>query len=244
MGLRSENGLEIEVRSCFAVTHSEDEDKVSLDMPFHKSMVELLSKNGSKEVIVGWYATSPTLNPYSALIQNYYLDQSLPYPAIHLTLDTNLTPNGDGLGIKGWVSTQLGLSTKAENCVFLPVPVKLKFAESERSAIDILTTNPTPSPSLPPLPTLSSSLSQLDDLLTQTLTYVQSITSGQQAGNPEIGRYLLGNVGRWSKGSGEDGEGVKEGLQDTLTVSYLASLVRSQVELSGRLGLVQVQQSV
>jgi translation initiation factor 3 subunit F len=108
--------------------------------------------------------------------------------------------------------------------------------------VDLLTTEPTPSPSLPPLPTLSSSLSQLDDLLSQTLTYVQSVTSGQTAGNPEVGRYLLENVGRWSSGAGDDGEGVKDGLQDTLTVSYLASLVRSQVELSGRLGLVQVQQ--
>jgi translation initiation factor 3 subunit F len=54
MGLRSENGLEIEVRSCFAVPHSEDEEKIALDMPFHQSMVDLLAKNGAKEVIVGW----------------------------------------------------------------------------------------------------------------------------------------------------------------------------------------------
>jgi translation initiation factor 3 subunit F len=54
MGVRSENGLEIEVRSCFAVPHSENDEMVALDMPFLQSMVEMLSKNGAKEVIVGW----------------------------------------------------------------------------------------------------------------------------------------------------------------------------------------------
>jgi translation initiation factor 3 subunit F len=108
--------------------------------------------------------------------------------------------------------------------------------------VDLLKAVPTPSPALPPLPTLSSSLAQLDDLLTQTLEYVQKVTSGQEAGDPEVGRYILENVGRWSSGQGGEESGVKEGLQDTLTVSYLASLVRSQVELSGRLGLVVQQQ--
>jgi hypothetical protein len=37
----------------------------------------------------------------------------------------------------------------------------------------------------------------------------------------------------------EDGEeGVKKGLQDALSVSYLSALVRSQVELSARLNLL------
>jgi translation initiation factor 3 subunit F len=51
-------------------------------------------------------------------------------------------------------------------------------------------------------------------------------------------------VGRWSQNEGAaDGEGVKDGLQDTLTVSFLANLVRSQVELAGRLQLLpQAQQ--
>jgi translation initiation factor 3 subunit F len=62
---------------------------------------------------------------------------------------------------------------------------------------------------------------------------------------------LLEAVGRWSAGAGagaaeeDEGEGgVKKGVQDTLSVSYLASLLRMQVELQGRLGLVQqVQQT-
>ncbi|KAK4685135.1 translation initiation factor 3 subunit F, partial [Tremellales sp. Uapishka_1] len=245
MGVRSENGQEVDVRSCFAVPHSEDDDKIALDMPFHQGMVELLSKNGARESIVGWYATHPTLNPYSALIQNYFTTETAPYPSIHLTVDTDLTSGGEGLGIKGWVSTQLGLSPKPENCVFLPVPVSIKYGESERAALDLLTSQPAnPSPSLPSLPTLSTSLTSLSELIDQCLTYVQSVTSGAQQGDVEVGRYLLEGVGRWSAAGEDEDGGVKKGLQDTLSVSYLSSLVRSQVELAGRLALVQQGQSV
>ena len=52
MGMRSESGQEVEIRTSFAELH--DEDKVAIDMPFHQEMVDLLSKNGSKESIVGW----------------------------------------------------------------------------------------------------------------------------------------------------------------------------------------------
>lgn len=54
MGVRSENGQEIDVRSCFAVPHSEDDDQIAVDMPFQQGMVDLLSKSGAKEQIVGW----------------------------------------------------------------------------------------------------------------------------------------------------------------------------------------------
>lgn len=134
LGVRSENGQEIDVRSSFAVPHSEGEEQVALDMPFQQGMMELLAKNGIKESIVGWYATHPDLNAYSALIQNYFSQETGAAQAIHLTVDTELDPSGKkGLGIKGWVSTSLGLNPKPENCVFLPVPVVIKYAESERA---------------------------------------------------------------------------------------------------------------
>lgn len=240
MGSRSESGTEIQVRSSFAVPHSEDEEKIALDMPFHQAMVDLIAKNGAKEQIVGWYATSPNVNAYSALIQNYITTETAPYPAVHITVDTELTANGGGLGVKGWVSSNLGLGVKPEHCVFLPVPVQIKFAESERAALDILTTHPTPSPSQPPLPSFASSLNELSTLIDQCLRYVQQVNAGEKQGDAEVGRYLLEGLGRWAGSEGEQG-GVKAGLQDTLTVSYLSSLIRSQIELSGRLALVQNQ---
>jgi len=80
------------------------------------------------------YATHPEINGHSALIQNYFTSETGPYPAVHLTIDTDIKEDGTGLGVKGWISQQIGLHNKAENCVFLPIPVQIKYASSERAA--------------------------------------------------------------------------------------------------------------
>jgi translation initiation factor 3 subunit F len=80
------------------------------------------------------YATHPDINGYSALIQNYFTAETAPFPAVHLTVDTVIKEDGSGLGVKGWISQQIGLQLKAENCVFLPIPVQIKYASSERAA--------------------------------------------------------------------------------------------------------------
>lgn len=56
LGKRSDNG-EIEVRSSFAVLHSETEEQVAVDMDYLKTMYDLHHKVNPKEVIVGWYAS-------------------------------------------------------------------------------------------------------------------------------------------------------------------------------------------
>lgn len=55
MGARSDNG-EVEVRSSFAVLHSETEVQVAVDMEYHRTMYDLHHKVNPKEVIVGWCA--------------------------------------------------------------------------------------------------------------------------------------------------------------------------------------------
>ena len=54
--------------------------------------------------------------------------------------------------------------------------------------MDLLTTHPTPSPSLPPLPTLASSLEQLSVLIDQCLAYVKGVNAGTQKPDVEVGR--------------------------------------------------------
>ena len=231
----------MQVRSSFVVPHTEIEGQFGLDMPFHQQMVDLLHQNGTKEELVGWYATSPEINSFSGLVQNHFSATTAPYPAVHLTVDTGLSPESQStdLGIKGWVSSQLGLNPKPEHCVFLPVPVQVKISEGERAAIDHLTTQK--NPSAPSLVSLSSSLDELSTLIEQALEYVKAVNSGSKQGDADVGRYLLEGLGRWSGAEGEQG-GVKAGLQDSLTVSYLSNLIRTQVELSGRLALVQASQ--
>src|SRR4051812_48377079 len=55
LGVRSgvENAV-VQVRSSFAVLHSETSEQVAADMEYHRTMYELHHKVHPKEVIVGW----------------------------------------------------------------------------------------------------------------------------------------------------------------------------------------------
>ena len=120
LGTRSDNG-EVEVRSSFAVLHSETEEQVAVDMEYHRTMYDLHHKVNSKEVIVGWcasiivgpyniyrivqrirYSTGSNLNTYSALIQNFYSQETAPHQAIHLALNTGVE-EGQKAGVQAYV---------------------------------------------------------------------------------------------------------------------------------------------
>jgi len=55
LGRRTEN--EIEIRTAFAVLHSETDEQVAVDTEYHRTMYELHRKVNPKEGIVGWYVT-------------------------------------------------------------------------------------------------------------------------------------------------------------------------------------------
>jgi translation initiation factor 3 subunit F len=122
LGTRIEN--EIEVRSSFAVLHSETSEQVAVDMEYHRSMFDLHQRVHPREVIVGWYvlrfyfwvrnclakdlllaerrySTGSNLNTYSSLIQNFYSQETAPHQAIHLAVDTGVQEGGDP-GVKAY----------------------------------------------------------------------------------------------------------------------------------------------
>ncbi|KAG7562839.1 hypothetical protein FFLO_01668 [Filobasidium floriforme] len=246
---------EIEIRNCFALPHVETDKEVAVDMEYHRSMMNLLGSG--REVLVGWYSSSPDITPYSALIQNFFDGETgSSTPAVHLTFDTNLSQENvdSSLSVKAYVAREVGSAPKPENAVFLPIPCSVKYQLTEKAGLDLLTPNlasadsQSAQTSQPPLQTLSQSIAALTQNLTQIQSYVREVTSGSRQADPEVGRYLLEAVGRWKSENGgaaagddEDGaaeEGVKKGLQDTLSVSYLSALIRTQAELSARLNLL------
>ncbi|KAJ3992797.1 hypothetical protein F5050DRAFT_1786420, partial [Lentinula boryana] len=224
----------------FAVLHSETSEQVAVDMDYHWAMYELHHKVNPKEVIVGWYSAGSNLNTYSALIQNFYSQETAPHQAIHVFLDTGVEP-GQPAGVKGYVSSLVGVFPKPENCVFVPVPVELRFRNSERSGVDLLTStalssSSTSSQPLSDLTILESSIQNVISMIDRVLTYIRTVLAGETKGDAAIGRYLMDTLGA----STDDLEkGAFNGrLQDTLMISYLANLVRAQAEVSSRLALL------
>jgi len=237
LGTRSET--EVEIRSSFAVLHSETSEQVAVDMEYHRTMYELHHKVNPKEVIVGWYSTGSNLNTYSALIQNFYSQETAPHQAIHLAVNTGVEEGGQA-GVKAYISSPVGVFPKPENCVFVPVPVELRFHDAERSGVDLLTStaaspNSTSTQPVADLEILEQSIRKVSEMLDRVLTYVQAVLSGEKKGDPAIGRYLMDTLGA-STGDLEK-SGFNATLQDTLMISYLANLVRSQAEVASRLAL-------
>ncbi|KZT24576.1 Mov34-domain-containing protein [Neolentinus lepideus HHB14362 ss-1] len=232
LGVRNDSG-EVEVRSSYAVVHKETAELVAVDMEYHRTMYELHHRVHLKEAIIGWYSTGSNLDTYSALIQNFYAQETAPHPAVHIALNTGVE-EGQEPGVKAYVSSPVGVHPKPENCVFVPVPCEFRFHDAERSGLDLLTSD-SASP-LSDLETLAESLKAVSSMLDRVLGYVRSVLSGEVKGDPAVGRYLMDTFGA-DTGELEKG-GFRDSLQDTLMVSYLAELVRSQAEVSSRLALV------
>ncbi|KAG6850897.1 hypothetical protein H0H93_006723 [Arthromyces matolae] len=221
LGTRTET--EIEVRSAFAVLHSETSEQVAVDMEYHRGM----------------YSTGSNLNTYSALIQNFYTQETAPNPAVHLAINTGVV-EGQKTGVSAYVSSPIGVFPKPENCVFVPVPVEIRFHDSERSGLDLLTktatsANATSNQPVSDLDILEQSILTVQSMLDRVLTYVQGVLSGEVKGDPAIGRYLMDTLGASTDDINKTG--FNASLQDTLMISYLANLVRSQAEVSSRLAL-------
>lgn len=229
----------VEVHTAFAALHSETSEQVAVDADYLKGMFDLCHKVNPQEVIVGWYSTGSSLNTYSALIQNFYSQETAPYPAVHLALNTG-TEQGEEPSVKAYVSSPVGVVPKPENCVFIPVPVELRFHDAERSGLDLLiqaanSQSSTTSQPVTDLELLETTLKNVSDMLDRVLTYVRAVIAGEREGDATVGRYLIDTLGADT----EDLEkgGFNSSLQDLLMITYLASLVRSQAEVSARLAL-------
>jgi len=237
LGTRTET--EIEVRSSFAVLHSETSEQVAVDMEYHRTMYELHHKVNPKEVIVGWYSTGSNLNTYSALIQNFYSQETAPHQAVHVAVNTGVE-EGEQAGVKAYVGSPVGVFPKPENCVFVPLPVELRFHDVERSGLDLLvktlsSPNSTSTQPVTDLEILEQSIQTVVGMLDRVLEYVRAVLAGEKKGDAAVGRYLMDTLGV-STHDLEKG-GFNASLQDTLMISYLANLVRSQAEVSSRLAL-------
>ncbi|KAG8880070.1 hypothetical protein FRB97_001115 [Tulasnella sp. 331] len=258
LGTRNDTN-EVEVRSAFAVGHSEAEEQIEVDGDYHKMVLELHQKVNPKEVVVGWwvrfsatfmvlandcvkrYSTGGELDSITALIHNFYAVETGSNQAIHVLVNTGVQEEGK-LGVKAYVGAPVGVFPNQDNCAFIPVPCELKLQEAERGGLDILSKaadGPVPAYATE-LETLELALLEVISMIDRVLAYVQSVTSGKVHGDERIGRHLLGTLSATIEGLEKNRlESLfNSHLQDTLMVSYITNLVRSQVEISSRLVLL------
>ncbi|KAI1915766.1 hypothetical protein LOZ53_004937 [Ophidiomyces ophidiicola] len=247
LGTRSEDGTEVEIRTCFAVGHTETTDQVEVDMEYQKQMLALHLKANPKEVLVGWYATSSELNTFSALIQNFYGGQgdgTWPHPAVHLTVST--VPGKD-IETRAYISAPVGVTAEraADSAAFIPVPYEIRYSEAEKNGLEAIAvardTEERTSSLFTDIETLEKSIEEVLGMIDRVSRYVESVIDEEAPASTALGQFLLNTLALAPKVDPADIESdFNKHIQDVLVVSYLANTIRTQMELSNRLATAQL----
>lgn len=197
LGVRSEDGAEVEIRNCFAVGHTETQEQVEVDMDYQKQMLALHLKANPKEVLVGWYATSSELNTFSALIQNFYGGQgdgTWPHPAVHLTVSTVA---GKDIEARTYISAPVGVTAEraADSAAFIPVPYEIRYGEAEKSGLELISgakdREDRTAGVLTDIESLERALVEVLDLLDRVAKYVESVIEEESPPSSALGQFLL-----------------------------------------------------
>ncbi|KZZ97242.1 Mov34/MPN/PAD-1 [Ascosphaera apis ARSEF 7405] len=247
LGTRSEDGTEIEIRNCFAVGHTEAADQVEVDMDYQKQMLALHLKANPREVLVGWYATSPELDMFSALIQNFYSSQgegTWPHPAVHLTISTE---PGKDIQTRTYISAPVGVTAErsADSAAFIPVPYEIRYGEADKSGLEAIAAardSEDRSASLfTDIGILEKSIEEVIDMIDRVSKYVDAVMDEEAPASTALGQFLLNTLALAPKVDPAQIEAdFNTHIQDVLVVSYLANTIRTQMELSNRLATAQL----
>ncbi|ODQ49884.1 Mov34-domain-containing protein, partial [Saitoella complicata NRRL Y-17804] len=243
LGVRSEDGTEVEIRNCFAVPHNESSEQVEVDMEYHKTMYALHQRANPKEVLVGWYATHPSLNAFSALIQNFYASEIPSGPCVHLTMSTKA---GKEMAVETYVSSVVGITPEraADSCLFVPVASEVRYGDAERTGLEVIASAKASS-TRTAIPTsdisaLERSITEVLSMIDRVSAYVSRVLSGSERANNAVGRFLMDTLSQAPKLDETEVEKMfNSHLQDVLMVVYLAETVRTQLAIGSKLvGLV------
>ena len=239
LGTRNEDGTVTRIENSFAVPHTEslsDEEEVLVDDPFFRQMMQLHLKANPKEMFIGWYATSATLNLSSALLQNHFSTMTYPHPAVHLTLACDLDGRDDYLST--YVHAPVGRPADS-NCLFVPVGVRVVAADEERAVLDTKRYESGRQPLPNDLTALSSAIQEVIGMIERVQRYIATVEDTRDTPTVRaIGRFLMDTVAGMPRLDERQLENMFNAhLQDVLMMVYLASAVRSQVDVAQRLGM-------
>jgi len=234
--------MEVEVRNCFAIPHTENEDQVEVDVEYQKTMLALQLKANPREVLLGWYTTSLELNNFSGLIQNFFASPetgTFPHPAVHITVSTE---SGKDIEAKAYISAPVGVNAEraAESCLFIAVPYEIRYGEADKSGLELISgakdSEDRAAPIISDIEGLERAVDQTVDLLERVSEYVNMVLDEEREPSNALGQFLMNSLSLAPKVDAADIErDFNNHIQDVLVISYLANTIRTQVELSQRL---------
>ncbi|EDK45960.1 hypothetical protein PVL30_004954 [Lodderomyces elongisporus] len=90
LGVRSDDGLEIEIRDAFMIPITETGDSIAIEEQSHKVLYQLYKKAHPKESVLGWFGSASQIDDTTSLIHDFYskgVDRAFPHPAIYLNVE-------------------------------------------------------------------------------------------------------------------------------------------------------------
>ncbi|KAI5956250.1 hypothetical protein KGF54_000725 [Candida jiufengensis] len=90
LGIRSDDGLEIEIKDAFMVPCNETGESIAIEDQAHKLLYQLYKKSHPKETVIGWFGSMKEIDDTTSLIHDFYSkgqDRSFPHPAIYLNIE-------------------------------------------------------------------------------------------------------------------------------------------------------------
>ena len=223
LGVRSEDGQEVEIRNCFAVGHTETQEQVEVDMDYQKQMLALHLKANPKEILVGWYATSAELNTFSALIQNFYGGQgdgTWPHPAVHLTISTDV---GKEIEARTYISAPVGVTAEraADSAAFTPVPHEIRYGEPEKSGLELISgakdNKDRTANVMTDIEALERAIEEVLGMLDRVSKYVEAVIEEETPPSTALGQFLMNALALAPKVDPED-------IERDLCVPHLRAL--------------------
>lgn len=131
-----------------------------MDGDYHRAMYEMFLKGRGESIvpsgttsagvgvgpqgkeglsIVGWYATGSSeggqagLGTFSALIQNFYEQETAPFPAVHVALDTG-TEKGVGAGVRAYVRSVVLPSSILHSPTWYGTALQWEYIQNQKIA--------------------------------------------------------------------------------------------------------------
>jgi translation initiation factor 3 subunit F len=250
VGTRSDDGGEIEIKDAYIVAHTEEDDLLEIEDVQNRAHFNLHKRSNPKDVVLGWFSTTDGIDSFTSLIHDFY-SKSEQYPPIHLTLSST-NEIKDVPTVNTYVATTIGASTgfanilkldKESNYIFTPIPNKINFDTQEKAVLNyasraVFSENESNTAELQAnavdLQMLAESLNKIDVLIDNTLNYIEQVEQGVIKGNDKFAKLLLSNLNTNVKSLNLE-QAFTSQIQDTLMVEYLASSIKTQLELSAKL---------